>query len=125
MNILFVDCSSWAKKFNVGDAFSIDYSGTRQQIPDIEHKKFKVHGDNIEVTLENGNWYTSWNLSCQSVFLIVDQDAGKVIFTSKDYSDTEREDSSCPFYDELRKLIESNFKVDDGLYDVVDEFDDI
>ena len=125
MNILFVDCSSWAKKFNVGDAFSIDYNGTRQRIPDIEHKKFELDGDNILVKLENGNWYTGWNLSCQAIFLIVDQDAEKVIFTSKDYSDTEREDPSCPFYNELRKLIESNFKVVDGLYDVVDEFDDI
>ena len=125
MNILFVDCSSWAKKFNVGDDFSRDYSGTRQGINDIEHKKFKIRGDNIDVTLENGNWYTSWNLSCQSVFLIIDRDAEKVLFTSKNYSDTEREDSSCPFYDELRKLIDSNFRLDDGLYDVVDEFDDI
>lgn len=125
MNILFVDCSSWAKKFNVGDTFSIDYSGTRQQITDIEHKKFKLYRDNIQVKLENGNWYTSWCLSCQSVFLIVDRDTEKVLFTSKDYSDTKREDPSCPFYDELRKLIENNFKVDNGLYDVVDEFDDI
>lgn len=125
MNILFVDCSSWAKKYNVGDDFPSDFSGTRQNIADIEHKKFEIRGDNIDVRLENGNWYTSWCVSCQSVFLIINKDTGKVLFTSKNYTDTEREDTLCPFYDELRKLIDSNFKLDDGLYDVVDEFDDI
>lgn len=122
---MFADCGSWAKKFNVGDEFPPEYGGTSHRIPDIEHKKFEIRGDNIDICYENGNWFTRWCVSCQDIFLIIDIDSGKVLFTSKSYTDTEREDTSCPFYKELRKLIDCNFKVDDGLYDVVDEFDDI
>ena len=125
MNIMFADCGSWAEKYNVGDVFPPEFGGTSYQIPDIEHKTFKVRDDNINVCKENGNWYISWCLSCQDVFLIIDKDAGKVLFTSKGYTADEREDMPIPFYNELRKLIKNNFKVDNGLYDIVDEFDDI
>ena len=125
MNIMFADCGSWAKKYNVGDEFPPEFGGTSYRITDIEHKKFEIREDNIDVRYENGNWYTSWCISCQDVFLIIDKDSGKVLFTSKGYTPDEREDTSIPFYKELRKLIDNNFKIDDGLYDVVDEFDDI
>lgn len=125
MNIMFADCGSWAKKYNVGDEFPSEFGGTSHRITDIERKKFELRDDNLDVRQENGNWYTSWCLSCQDVFLIIDKDSGKVLFTSNGYTSDEREDASIPFYKELRKLIENNFKLDDGLYDVVDEFDDI
>ena len=48
----------------------------------------------------------AWSLYCQDVFLIVDQETNRILFTSKKYDRRHRGDE---FIAELREAIDSGF----------------
>lgn len=127
MKIRLYDCYSNAEKLNVGDEFRGVASDCKSDIFDLERVDIKLSGVRLKgFRKSSGCSEFSWNLTCQSVFIIVDLSTNKVIFTSKKYQRNERFDTGCGFYKELQKFIESGFVNDEGLYKIEDDvFEDI
>ena len=127
MKIRLYDCYSNAEKLNVGDEFRGVASGCKSDIFDLEKIDIKLSGVRLKGFRKSSECSEfSWNLTCQTVFIIVDLSTNKVIFTSKKYQRNERCNSDCKFYKELQNFIESGFVNDEGLYKIEDDvFEDI
>lgn len=127
MKIRLYDCYSDAEKLDVGDEFRDIHSDCASDRFDLENVDIKVTGVRLKgFNKSSGCSEFSWNLTCQSVFIIIDLSTNKVIFTSKKYKQNERYNNSCKFYKELQDFINSGFIVDKGLYKIEDDvFEDI
>ena len=127
MRIKLYDCYSDAEKLDVGDEFRGIHSDCASDTFDLEKIDIKLTGVRLKgFRKSNGSSEFSWNLTCQTVFIIVDLSTNKVIFTSKKYHQNERYNNGCKFYKELQKFIESGFVNDEGLYKIEDDvFEDI
>ncbi|MBO7694317.1 MAG: hypothetical protein J6T10_17025 [Methanobrevibacter sp.] len=127
MKIRLYDCYSDAEKLDVGDVFRGINSDCASDRFDLENIDIKLSGVRLKgFNKSSGCSEFSWNLTCQSVFIIIDLSTNKVIFTSKKYKQNERYNSSCKFYKELQDFIDSGFTVDKGLYKIEDDvFEDI
>lgn len=127
MKIRLYDCYSDAEKLEVGDVFRGINSDCASDRFDLENVDIKLTGVRLKgFNKSSGCAEFSWNLTCQSVFIIVDLSTNKVIFTSKKYKQNERYNNGCKFYTELQKFIESGFISDEGLYKIEDDvFEDI
>jgi len=129
MRIKLYDCYNDAEKLEVGDKFPSDIRiDCSSDIFNLENIDVKLEGTRRikGFTKSDRHVEFSWNLACQSVFIIVDMSTNKIIFTSKKYPRLERIDNDCEFYKELQKFIESGFVDDKGLYKIEDDvFEDI
>lgn len=127
MKIRLYDCYSNAEQLDVGDEFRGFAADCSSDIFDLERVDIKLTGIRLKgFRKSSGCSEFSWNLTCQSVFIIVDLSTNKVIFTSKKYHQNERYNSSCRFYKELQDFINSGFTTDEGLYKIEDDvFEDI
>ena len=127
MRIKLYDCYDSAERLNVGDEFRGIAHECSSDMFNLENIDVKLVGVRLRgFRKSDKSQEFSWNLTCQSTFVIVDLSTNKVIFTSKKYSRRERQDSGCEFYKELQKFIDSGFVDDKGLYKIEDDvFEDI
>lgn len=127
MRIKLYDCYSGAEQLEVGDEFRGARSDCSSDAFNLEKIDIKLVGVRLKgFNKSSGCTEFSWNLTCQSVFIIIDLSTNKVIFTSKKYPRNERQNNSCKFYKELQDFINSGFTVDKGLYKIEDDvFEDI
>lgn len=127
MRIKLYDCYDGAERFDVGDEFHAQVYDCSSDIFNTEKIDIKQVGVRLKgFNKSSGCSEFSWNLTCQTVFIIVDMSTNKVIFTSKQYPRNERQNNRCKFYEELRKFVESGFISDEGLYKIEDDvFEDI
>lgn len=127
MRIKLYDCYDGAERFDVGDEFHAQCYDCSSDIINLERINLKVDGVRLKGFRKTDEYRElSWNLTCQTVFIIVDLSTNKVIFTSKNYQRNERYNNRCKFYEELRKFIDSGFVDDKGLYKIEDDvFEDI
>lgn len=127
MRIKLYDCYDSAERLEVGDEFrDVGYDCSSDMF-NLEKIDIKLVGVRLKgFNKSSGCSEFSWNLTCQTVFVIVDMSTNKVIFTSKQYPRNERYNNRCKFYKELQKFIESGFINDEGLYKIEDDvFEDI
>ena len=114
MRIRFIDAYSSARRYNVGDIFSDgdNYSCDEKIQEEFSDLKFEVNsGGDIQVyKRDGGRRVCGWSLYCQDVFLIVNRESNKILFTSKNYSRDARGRNTCPFYGELRAALEQGFE---------------
>ena len=127
MKIRLYDCYESAEKLNVGDEFCGVNFGCSSDMFELENIDIKLLGVRLKgYRKSSGCFEFSWNLTCQSIFIIVDLSTHKVIFTSKKYQRNERFNPSCGFYKDLQKFIDSGFTTGDDLYKIEDDvFEDI
>ena len=127
MKIRLYDCYNNAEKLNVGDEFRGVAHDCASDTFDLEKIGIKLTGICLKgFRKSSGSTEFSWNLTCQTVFIIVDLETNKVIFTSKKYPRNERCNTGCTFYKELQKFIDSGFTTKDDLYEIEDDvFEDI
>lgn len=127
MRIKLYDCYEGAERLDVGDEFHNAAHDCSSDILNLEKIDIKLDGFRLKGYRKSDSYRElSWNLTCQSVFIIVDLSTNKVIYTSKKYSRLKRQSTSCEFYKELQDFIDSGFTVDKGLYKIEDDvFEDI
>ena len=128
MRIKLYDCYDGAERLEVGDEFrDVGYDCSSDMF-NLEKIDIKLVGVRLKgFNKSSGCSEFSWNLTCQTVFVIVDMSTNKVIFTSKQYPRNERYNNNrCKFYKELQDFIDSGFVDDKGLYKIEDDvFEDI
>ena len=127
MRIKLYDCYEGAERFDVGDEFRAQSYDCSSDMFNLENIDVKLVGVRLKGFRKADKCQEfSWNLTCQTVFIIVDMSTNKVIFTSKKYPRNERYNNRCEFYKELQKFIDSGFVDDKGLYKIEDDvFEDI
>lgn len=127
MKIRLYDCYSGAEKLDVGDEFCGVRPDCVSDTFDLEKIDIKLLGIRLKGFRKSDECSEfSWNLTCQTVFIIVDLSTNKVIFTSKKYPRNERGNTRCEFYKDLQKFIDSGFTIGDELYKIEDDvFEDI
>ena len=81
---------------------------------DFYKEDYKLEGIRLSGTGGDSRDSWSWNLACQDCFVICDED-NTVLFSSHEYTDEEREDPECPFYNELREFLENLLNTEDDL----------
>lgn len=127
MRIKLYDCYDGAERLDVGDEFRGVANECSSDIINLERLNLKLDGVRLKGFRKTDEYReVSWNLTCQTVFVIVDISTNKVIFTSKQYPRNERQNNRCKFYKELQDFIDSGFVGDKGLYKIEDDvFEDI
>ena len=127
MRIKLYDCYDGAERLEVGDEFRDVGYECSSDIFNTEKIDIKQVGVRLRGFRKSDQCQEfSWNLTCQTTFVIVNMSTNKVIFTSKQYPRNERQNNRCKFYEELRKFVESGFISDEGLYKIEDDvFEDI
>lgn len=109
MKIRVIDSNSDSSlDYNVGDIFEGNIRCCAKSNSDISELKIDI---DTEPVLRAYNKNTDcqeigWSLHCQDVFLIVDQETNRILFTSKKYDRRHRGDE---FIAELREAIDSGF----------------
>lgn len=96
--------------YNVGDIYDGQISCSDDSNSDLSELKIDI---DTEPALYAYNKNTDrreigWSLHCQDVFLIVDQETNRILFTSKKYDRLHRGDE---FITELREAIASGFNI--------------
>jgi hypothetical protein len=110
MKIRFIDSYSGSLDYNVGDIFKGNISCCDDSDSDVSELRFDI---DTEPAIYAYNKSTDrremgWSLHCQDVFLIVDQETNRILFTSKKYDRCHRGDE---FIEELREAIASGFNI--------------
>lgn len=110
MRIRVIDTSSNSLDYNIGDIFNGNISCCDDSESDFSDLRIYI---NDEPALYAYNKNTDrreigWSLHCQDVFLIVDQETNKVLYTSKKY---DRRHRTSEFINELREAIDSGFNI--------------
>lgn len=96
--------------YNVGDIYDGQISCSDDSNSDLSELKIDI---DTEPALYAYNKNTDrreigWSLHCQDVFLIVEQETSRILFTSKKYDRYHRGDE---FIEELREAIASGFNI--------------
>ena len=110
MKIKFIDSDVSALDYNVGDIYR-GYSMTNKvSKSDFSELIFDIRPtSNIYVyNKSTGRSEIDWSLYCQDVFLIVDQETNRILYTSKKY---DRYHRRSEFMDELREALDRGFTV--------------
>lgn len=110
MKIRVIDSDLKSLIYNVGDIFDgyaacrdesqSDFSDLRANIDDYPSIWFYNKNTNRREI--------RWSLRCQDVFLIVDQETNRILYTSKKY---DRRNRGPEFKNELREAIDHNFDI--------------
>lgn len=110
MKIKFIDSDASALDYNVGDIYrgysmtsKVSKSDFSELIFDIR-PTFSIYVYNKST----GRMEIDWSLYCQDVFLIVDPETNRILYTSKKY---DRYHRRSEFMDELREALDRGFAV--------------
>ena len=110
MKIKFIDSDATALDYNVGDIYR-GYSRTSKvSKSDFSELIFDIRPtSSIYVyNKSTGRMEIAWSLYCQDVFLVVDPETDRILYTSKKYG---RYNRGSDFMDELREAIDRGFAV--------------
>ena len=110
MKIKFIDSDASALDYNVGDIYRGYSMTSKVSKSDFSELIFDIRPtSNIYVyNKSTGRREIAWTLYCQAVFLIVDPETDRILYTSKKY---DRYHRRSEFMDELREAINSGFTV--------------
>ena len=110
MKIKFIDSDESSLDYNVGDIYREDTRCSKVSKSDFSELLFDIRPtSNIYVyNKSTGRQEIAWSLYCQDVFLIVDPETDRILYTSKKYDRCHR---NGEFRDELREAIDRGFAV--------------
>ena len=110
MKIKFIDSNASALDYNVGDIYGGDTRTSKVSGSDFSELMFDIRPtSNIYVyNKTTGRREIAWSLYCQDVFLIVDAETNRILYTSKKY---DRYCRGSEFLDELLEAIDRGFAV--------------
>ena len=110
MKIKFIDSNASALDYNVGDIYGGDTRTSKVSGSDFSELIFDIRPpSNIYIyNKTTGRREIAWSLYCQDVFLIVDPETNRILYTSKKY---DRYSRGSEFLDELREAIDRGFVV--------------
>lgn len=110
MKIKFIDSDAFALDYNVGDIYRGYTRASKVSDSDISELIFDINPTpNIYAyNKTTGRGEIAWSLYCQDVFLIVDPETNRILYTSKKY---DRYCRGSKFLDELREAIVSGFNI--------------
>lgn len=110
MKIKFIDSNASALDYNVGDIYRGYSITSKVSKSDFSDLIFDIRPtSNIYVyNKSTGRSEIDWSLYCQDVFLIVDPETNRILYTSKKY---DRRHRGAEFLDELREAIDRGFTV--------------
>lgn len=110
MKIRVIDSNSNSLDYNVGDIFEGNISCCDDSQSDFSELKFEIDSEPALYVYNErtGRREIGWSLHCQDVFLIVDQETNRILFTSKKYDRLHRGDE---FIEELREAIANGFNI--------------
>lgn len=110
MKIRVIDTNSNSLDYNVGDIFEGNISCCDDSESDFSELYININ-DEPALYVYNKNTERreiGWSLRCQDVFLIVDQETNRILYTSKKY---DRRHRGSEFIEELREAIENGFNI--------------
>ena len=111
MKIKFIDSDAFALDYNVGDIYRGVTRTSKVSNSDFSVLSFDIIRPASSIYVYNkstGRREIDWSLNCQDVFLIVDPETNRILYTSKKY---DRYHRRSEFMDELREAINSGFTV--------------
>ena len=110
MKIKFIDSDASALDYNVGDIYGGNTRTSKVSNSDFSELMFDIKPTSIIYVYNKstGRREIDWSLYCQDVFLIVDPETNRILYTSKKY---DRYHRRSEFMDELREAINSGFTV--------------
>lgn len=110
MKIKFIDSDASALDYNVGDIYGGNTRTSKVSNSDFSELMFDIRSTSIIYVYNKstGRREIDWSLYCQDVFLIVDPETNRILYTSKKY---DRYHRRSEFMDELRKAIDGGFAV--------------
>lgn len=110
MKIKFIDSDACGLDYNVGDIYHGDSRTSKVSNSDFSELMFDIRPtSNIYVyNKSTGRREIAWSLYCQDVFLIVDPETDRILYTSKKY---DRHHRTSDFLDELREALDRGFAV--------------
>ena len=110
MKIKFIDSNASALDYNVGDIYRGYSMTSKVSKSDFSDLFFDIRPtSNIYVyNKSTGRMEIAWSLYCQDVFLVVDPETDRILYTSKKYG---RYNRGSDFMDELREAIDRGFVV--------------
>lgn len=104
MNVLFVDVSRNIP--SVGEQYSGHRFEYRLPVP-LEDCRFEQQDVRILGWDSDGVGIICWHMATQTGVVLVDCDTGKVVFSSRGYSCSDRNNPDCPFYKEFLDFVNS------------------
>ena len=110
MKIRVIDSNASALDYNVGDIYRGYSITSKVSKSDFSDLIFDIRPtSNIYVyNKSTGRSEIGWSLYCQDVFLIVEPETNRILYTSKKY---DRRHRGAEFLDELREAIDRGFTV--------------
>ena len=110
MKIKFIDSDASALDYNVGDIYGGNTRTYRVSGSDFSELMFDIRPTSSIYVYNKttGRMEIAWSLYCQDVFLIVDAETNRILYTSKKYDRFHR---GREFMDELREAIDRGFAV--------------
>lgn len=110
MKIRVIDSNSYSLDYNVGDIFNGHFICSDDSKSDFSELKFEIESEPALYVYNKrtGRREIGWSLHCQDVFLIVDQETNKILYTSRKYDRYHRDSE---FVAELRKAIDHEFYI--------------
>lgn len=110
MKIKFIDSDASSLDYNVDDIYRGDSRTSKVSKSDFSELIFDIRPtSNIYVyNKSTGRREIAWTLYCQDVFLVVDPETNRILYTSKKY---DRYHRGAEFLDELREAIDRGFAV--------------
>lgn len=106
----FIDSNSNSLDYNVGDIFNGNISCCDESNSDFSELRFDIDTEPAiyAYNKSTGRREMGWSLHCQDVFLIVDVETNRILYTSKKY---DRGHRTSEFIEELREAIASGFNI--------------
>ena len=110
MKIKFIDSDASSLDYNVDDIYRGDSRNSKVSNSDFLELSFDIRPtSSIYVyNKSTGRMEIAWSLYCQDVFLVVDPETDRILYTSKKY---DRRHRRSDFMDELREAIDRGFAV--------------
>lgn len=110
MKIKFIDSDASSLDYNVGDIYRGDSRISNVSYSDFSELSFDIM-PTFSIYVYNkstGRMEIAWSLYCQDVFLIVEPETNRILYTSKKY---DRYHRGAEFLDELREALDRGFAV--------------
>ena len=110
MKIKFIDSDASSLDYNVGDIYQGDSRVSMVSNSDFSELTFDIRPTSYIYVYNKstGRREIAWSLYYQDVFLIVDPETNRILYTSKKYDRCHR---GSGFLDELREAIDRGFVV--------------
>lgn len=110
MKIKFIDSDESSLDYNVGDIYRGNYRTSKVSKSDFSELSFDIRPTSSIYVYNKSTGRTEivWSLYYQDVFLVVDPETDRILYTSKKY---DRHNRGAEFLDELREAIDRGFVV--------------